>query len=155
MKKGFMNKKSLAIIAVVIIIVLTIGGIVYFKNINLARTAQTKPADLAAQASTRMFIYFDAKASKQDIQSLISEIEKVDGVIEVKYTSSDESYELFKKNNINNLDLAKMGSADIFPATIDIHVQNPQVKEKVSALAKNKSFVSDVLDFNFKKYFKK
>ena len=90
-------------------------------------------------------IFLKDNASETQVQSLIQEIKAVNGVRDAKFISEDEALARTRENIKDDPELLKFLAKDIIPATIEVYLDDPSLKEQISQLAESKTFVDEVV----------
>ena len=145
------QKGNTAIVIVIILFIIALA-VTYFKKPKtptLPLSADSTTFKLSPTLTPTLplsygIIFIKEQTPEKEIQTLISEIKKIDGVTNVKYTSTQDAYEQFKKNMRNSPNLTDLASPDNLPASIEVKINDSRAKEKVSTIAKSKPFVTEV-----------
>lgn len=85
------------------------------------------------------------QASNSQVQSLIEEIKKINGVKKVNFVSKEEAFKIYQEQNKNDPALLELVTVNILPASIEIYLDDFTLKAKIAQLIKNKTFVSNVI----------
>ncbi len=102
---------------------------------------QYKSQLAALKSAPNVIVYFKANASDQDIQSFITKVRSMSGVKEVKYISKQDALKIYRDRNKNNPNLVKIVTADILPASIEVHTESDTATSTILNLARQQSFV--------------
>jgi hypothetical protein len=97
------------------------------------------------ESAPALTIFFRGQASESEIQTLQQEIKSITGVKEVKYVSRENAFQIYAEKNKDNPDLVKMISPDLFPASLEVYLNDSSIIEKISQVAKGKSIVAEVV----------
>jgi len=106
---------------------------------------QAKKAEERIKNASALIVFFKNGASEQEIQALEQEIKNITGVREVKYVSKEDAFKIYAEQNKDNPELVKLVSPNILPASLEIYLSDPSIKERVSQIAKMKSVVEEVV----------
>jgi len=90
-------------------------------------------------------IFLKDEATESDVQGLIQEIKAIKGVREVKFISKEEALKIYQERNKDEPLLTEFVTKDIFPATIEVYLNDLAVKNEVVSFVENKSFVDEVI----------
>lgn len=103
--------------------------------------------ELSSNIDTKVSIYIKLKTPESDIQSLITEIKNLPGVVDVKFISSDEGYKRYAK--LKGKKFVEMIKPDpsLIPASIEVEVKGREFKLEITKLARSKSFVEEVHNY--------
>lgn len=101
------------------------------------------------QKAAALTVFFKNDTSVIEIQALAQEIKNMTGVKEVKYISKEDAFKIYAKLNKDNPLLLEMVTPDILPASIDIYLSDPLIKEKLSLVLKTKGIVEEVVKAPF------
>lgn len=95
--------------------------------------------------NTQIIGFFKEDTTQEQIQNTRKEIQNLDYVIDVKYTSKDDALKLFLEKN-HNKELTESIDRNIFPQSITVKVNSPQkVESIIEILKKNKYIESHIV----------
>lgn len=89
-------------------------------------------------------IFLKNHTSKEDIDALISELQAIKGVNQVKFISEDEALKIYKEAHKNDSALLALTQPNILPASIEVYLDDSTVKSQIEQTARSKSFVTEV-----------
>lgn len=131
--------QSLAAIAVMLSNFLLISSVV-FTLLGLSSVLgflETRPEVTA---------FLKDEVKKEQVDSLIVEIQQNQEVKEVRFVSKEEALEIYKKDFSDNPLLLEMVTAEVLPASIEISAQSPEaLKEVASELMVKAEFFEEVV----------
>ncbi len=104
-----------------------------------------------AEQRAAVYIYPEEDATSEDIGALVSELEAITGVREVKFISRDDVFktylETFKQANKNEPSSLEL-SQTFLPQLIEVYLDDFTVRNQVEQIAKSKFFVTVVTQGN-------
>ena len=161
-----LNKKTFSLVVGVLIIVLVLASLLVVNNKEKSSKKSTTKAaayctleflDKVKNSTTSAgefkkyqecksaIIFLKDEATAVQVQELVKKIKGSEGVYKVVYTSKDEALKIYKERNKNEPILVEYVSRDILPATIEVFVTEPVLKDKIVEFAKSTSFVQSVI----------
>ena len=90
-------------------------------------------------------VYFQTKASTDQIYKLRDELNNSGKVLSIKYISKDEAYKIYKELNKDNPLLLEMVTADILPASLEIYAKKPMYLPEIAEYLKKQAGVDEVI----------
>jgi len=118
--------QSLAAVAVMLSNFLLITSVV-FTLLGLGSVLRF----LGTRPEVTAFLKDEVK--KEQIDSLIADMEQKEEVKEVRFVSKEEALEIYKKDFSDNPLLLEMVTAEVLPASIEISAQSPEVLKEVAS----------------------
>lgn len=147
MKKGF---TTLVVVTFIALSIGVLGTTVYFKiNQKPHSTLPGQPKSsenfIAENTSDlKSTIRLKDQATNDQANELLEEINKIEGVVEVKLFSKKESFKIYKERNKNYPLLTESVTEDFFAITIDVSFNNPSSLEQFVSLTNKKTYVDMV-----------
>lgn len=80
----------------------------------------------------------------EQAQEFVRQLDNKDGVYKVVYVSKDKALQIYKERYKNEPMLIEHVTRDILPASIEVYVTEPELKEKVVEFAKSSALVENV-----------
>lgn len=89
-------------------------------------------------------IFLKGDVSKEDVDALVTKLQAIKGVKQVKFISEDEALKIYKEAHKDDPALLALAQPKILPASIEVYLDDPTVKNQVEQIAKSKPFVTEV-----------
>lgn len=89
-------------------------------------------------------IWLKNTATNTQAEELIKQLRSIDGVTRVTYTSQQDVYEQYRKENKSNSELLSLATPDIFSGSINIYLKSHTVTNEIIQLAQSEPFVQQV-----------
>ena len=90
-------------------------------------------------------VYFQNKASTDQIFKLKDELSNSGKVLSIKYVSKDDAFKIYQDLNKENPLLLEMVSADILPASLEIYAKKPIYLPEIAEFLKKQAGVDEVI----------
>jgi len=108
------------------------------------------------ETKAQLTAFFKDEASEEDILSFKSQLEFLESVIEVSYTSKEQAMGIYMEDYKDEPALLESISANIFPASLDIRAVNIEDLEAINQTLRDNDLVEEVIYFqdvaeNFKR----
>ncbi len=89
-------------------------------------------------------VYFQRSSSEDEVNKLRDALMKSDKILSVKYISKDEAFKIYKELNKNKPLLLEMVSANILPASLEIHAKKLEFLPQIVEFSKKQDGVDEV-----------
>ncbi len=89
-------------------------------------------------------VYFQRNSTEEDVSRLRDALSKSEKVLSVKYISKDEAFNIYKELNKNKPLLLEMVSANILPASLEIHAKKLEYLPQIVEFSKKQDGVDEV-----------
>lgn len=117
-----------------------------YRNAQLnQKIQQIKEAKVKIEKAPALTAFFKNDTSVIEIQALAQEIKNMTDVREVKYISKEDAFKIYAKLNKDNPLILEMVTPDMLPASVEIYLSDPLIKEKLSQVLKTKGIVEEVV----------
>ena len=90
-------------------------------------------------------IFLKENTSTKDINTLVSELQIIKGVKQVKFISQEEALKIYKEVNKNEPALLELIQPNILPQSVEVYLDDFTVRNQVGHIAKSKPFVTEVI----------
>ncbi len=108
-----------------------------FQNLlNDARQVSKRPA---------VIVFMKEETTEAEISKLIEEVRNVKGVKEAKFVSKEETLGMYRDANKNNPQLLELVTPAILPPSIEIYLDDFNVRGQIVDMVKKTSFVEYAL----------
>jgi len=101
-----------------------------------------------AESRPQVTVYFQTKTIPEDISKIREQLISSGKVMDVKYISKEDAFNVYKQLNKDNPLLLEMVSADILPASLEIYAKKPVYLSQIAEFLKKQPGVDEV---NFQK----
>lgn len=97
------------------------------------------------EQSSAVNIFIKEDANPEDINDLITKLQAVKGVTEVKFISQQEALKIYKEVNKNSPILLELIQPNVLPQSISVYLNDFTIRNQIEKIAKNKHFVTEVI----------
>ncbi len=106
---------------------------------------QKKMSAAESLAIKPLVIYLKDTATQSEIDELITDIKKLQGIRKVDFISKDRALEIYKDQYKAQPALLGLVTADILPAYLEVYLNDSSIRESVVTLSKSKKYVEEVV----------
>lgn len=99
------------------------------------------------ETKAQLTVFFRDEATEESILNLKSQLEASERLVEVSYTSKEDALEIYREDYKDEPELLEAISANIFPASLDIHAENIEDLDIINQLLSNDGLVEEVVYF--------
>jgi len=95
-----------------------------------------------------LIFFLKDTVTDQQIQSILDELYKMDGVVKTKFVSKEEALKVYRERNKQDSKLLNLVNRDVLPMSIEIYMDDWFKANDVKTKTKSKEFVDNIIGPN-------